>query len=715
MTVVLRRAAVVAVLLITLFVDAARAVDFAFVDNDDATLRTQVENLKRGTEGLEGAMDADEVVLARTLALECGRFEASRTENRMVLVRRATAAGPKRVEISVDPSHLVRVQGWVLRTDGRVERTARIGGEDSTRPVASPDPVVLDFGELGVGDAWGWTATSAFPFGVDHRLETLAGTRPILRTRIHVKSGAEVSYWAEPVRADAYDVDVRILDRQDGRPRWVQVDASNLPAVREAIFAEPVALRRPQLRVTRRGRYYPTFGMWMLRNDWDLWAATEVGSPTRWLEGSDPIYRLALDVATRGGSSRERIDLLYEWVEENVRLVRDEVPGPLFQSDDRVLDLDVFRLADQLEDRRGPESMSGWRQPFEWSSNEITGDPKLGRGLREEPVRPVMEVIESGEGTPIERTVVFASLVQATQTDVVIGFVRDGRLGPLDFEAAGRWQFTDMVVAPLTPSFVVDRWYCPTRSGLEPGELDDGLYDNSVVFVDPSIDERLAALWERIWLDRGRAPDKVIPAYVDHVRAQRLTRILPTPSPPVRPPERVIEVVRFGPDGARGRVEGGGGPDYWTRRYPDAEASVDADAPLPATLRAELELPAAPDAWTIPGQVLFGHGPFDAWEGLPRPAFHVDRARTHRWSVELPVPAGWKGAVGFEPIALQHEAFDYDARCIPGDRSIVIERVLELRAGTWSGPALAEIDERVRAILDFERGDVVLRPASKSR
>lgn len=698
---------------------SAHAQNFAFAELDDDTLRERVQRLRDSVGELSGAMDADEVLLARTLLLDCNRFDASRTENRIHLVRGgvSSAASGRVVRIDVDPTELARVRGWIVRADGRVERLVSHGGRGGDVAIDPNTPLSLDFGNLGVGDLWGWSAVSTMPYGVDHRVEALAVDVPALRTRIHVKSGAQVTYWAEAVRTDDLDVTVEIREMRDSQPRWVQIDADAVPAHRDAIFSAPSFARDPFVRVTRRARDYPELGTRLLRNDWDQWAALEVGSPTAWLEDSDEVRVLALDVGTRGTTLREQVDLIHTWIEENVALRRPYVPSPLFQNADQALDLDVFGVVDALESFDGPESMSGWRAPFEWSKNEVTGDPQLGRGWRDEPVRPMADVLATGVASALERAVLFSSLVQALGIDVVIGFARDARLGPLDFDAPGRWQFSDIVVAPLNPDFVITRWYCPTRSGLRAGELDVGLYGNSVVFVDPTIDDKLAALWDRIWRETGKDPEQVIPAYIEHVRTQRLTRILRTPPEPPRETKRSAEVLRFATtgDGARARAEGAVDESYWKERFPRVAITVDESAALPVTLDLSLEEPAETSAWTLRGPVVFGHGPLERWEGTDRPPFHVQWPREYRWSVEVPLPDGWDGAVGFEPVDLNHDAIQYRAWIVAGDDTLVLERQLVLHAGTWGAADLVEIDAVVTRMLDFERGDIVLRAPTESR
>lgn len=708
------RSILLALLVLFLGTDATAESPNAFADLDDAGIRDRVARLLGGTGDLAGPMDADEVVLARVVTLECRRFDATRTENRFVLVRRVAEGARTTVEIPLDPVDLRGVQGWILREDGTVERQGAFGEAAGARPIDPGRRVVLTFDAPRPGDVWGWTAISDFDFGLDHRQEDLSVDRPVLRTRVHVESGAQVSYWAEALRDDDLDLRTTIVDRRDGRPRHVQIDVTGVPARRDALFSAPPAMREPALRITRRGRYYPALRTWMLRNDWDLWAALEVGSPTRWLDDGEEVHRLALEVASRGSSTQDRVDRLFLWVRDNVRLVRDTIPDPLFEDADRVLDLDPTHLIDDLESRRGPDSMVGWRQPFEWEENEITGDPMLGRGLRDEPVRPVLDVIASGEATALERAVLFASLVRAAQIEVVIGFVRDARLGPLDFEATGRWQFTDMVVAPVDPDFVVRRWYCPTRPGIDPGALDVGLYDNSTVFIDPLIDERLDALWSRLWRDEGATADRLIPAYVENVRAQRLTRILRTPPAPPPMPEVETEVIRFTTEGARGRTDGGQGAAHWAERFPGTVVALDPEAALPAALG--LELPPPNDGvWVLPGARVFGRGPFAGWKGLPRPPFHLDRPRTYVWTVELPVPEGWDGVTAVDAPAIESDAFTYRVRTVPGDRTFVIERELALSDGTWDDANLVAIDRAVRDVLAFERDDMVLRSTGRSR
>jgi len=696
------------------------AANFSIADLDDDALRARVDVLSRGAETLSGTMDADVVALARTLLVECTRFDASRTENRVHLVRRAGDGVPSRVEIPVDPSFLVRVRAWIVRREGQVERVARVGGSDD--PVDTADPPIVTFENLRPGDAWGWTTVSEIPYGVEHHLEDLLTNHPVMRTRVHVKSGAEVIYWAEPLRATDYEIEHEIRERRDGQPSWVQIDALNLRARQNAIFAPPEYARAPQVRITRRGRFYGDLGILLLRNDWDQWAALDVGSPTRWLGDDFELRTLALDVATRGGTDAERVDLLFEWLEESIRLERTPVPGPLFEDGNEVQALDVFDVLRGLETRTGPTSMSGWRQPLEWESNDIAGNPDLGRSERDLRVRPMLDVIESGQANPLERAALFASLVRAVGVDVILGFVRDERLGPLDLEATGRWQFTDMVVAPVSLDFTIQRWYCPTREGLEPGRLDVGLYDNTVVFIDPEIDRQLDDLWKSAWKGGPRAPEKIIPRYLFALRRSRLTRMLRTPPEPPRETHRAYEVIRFAADGAsaRGRYEADAridepDEDHWSTRFPGVAVSEDASSALPVALGVRIDVPDRSFTWEVPGPTVFGNSVFDTWTGVERPPFFVHWPLEYRWSVELPKPPTWNGIEGFEPVEVDHEAMQYRAWVVVGGDTVVLERQLVLHAGSWDGDDLAAIDEAVRAILDFERGNVVLHASTESR
>ena len=141
-------------------------------------------------------------------------------------------------------------------------------------------------------------------------------------------------------------------------------------------------------------------------------------------------------------------------------------------------------------------------------------------------------------------------------------------------------------------------------------------FTGSIVFVDPEIDARLAALWEETWKQEGKDAERVIPRYVEHIRRQRLTRILRTPPEPPRETQRLVEVVRFAPDGSaharvdRDRVFTG---DHWATRFPGVDVTVDDDltAAMPVTLDLALEIPPADH----PGRRLHQRGE----------QFHADR------------------------------------------------------------------------------------------
>lgn len=694
--------------------------NFSIADLADDQLRSRVEILKRGAAELTGPMDAPVVALARTILLEFQRYDATRTENRVFLVRHE--GGDTAFEIEVEPDHVERVRGWVVRADGRVERRLALGGFQGDAPVDRSMLPVFSIADLEPGDAWGWTSTTDIPYGVEHRIEPITIDQPVMRTRIHVKSATHLVYWAETLRTEGQDVEVTIREQRGGQPSWLQMDAMNLRARRDAIFSQPQSVREPRLRITRRGRFYPDLGSWILRNDWDTFAALDIGSPTQWMADPDDLElrSLALDVATRGGSDAERVDLLYEWLEENIALRRGPMPGPLFPDADHAHALDVFELVDGLDIREGPPSMSGWRPPAEWESNEVTGDPSLGRDTRESNLRPTNEIIASGEAGPIERAALFASLIRAVGIDVIQGFVRDSRLGPLDMQATGRWQFTDMVVAPVDLDFTVRRWYCPTRSGLAAGALDHGLYGNSVVFIDPAIDDRLEQVWETVWRQEGTAADRVIPRYVERLRRTNLTRILRTPPEPPRPTHRLREVVRFARDraSARGRIEADvlfATEDYWSHRFGTEITDRDPEAGLPAALDLPLDDETSDGRWSLDGRRVFGAGPLDAWEGTDRPPFHVEYPREYRWSVEVPLPAGWSGIEDFSPVEFDHAAMQYRAWIVRGSDTIVLERQLVLHAGTWGDDDLTSIDAVVRSMLDFESGSLELRSDTGSR
>ena len=668
--------------------DAALATrPFAFAEHSDDDLRQLAASLARDTTGTE---DADRVALARTLLVELRRFEASVTENRVVLIRRE---GNVSIPVGAEAPEVQWIRAWIVRDDGTVERfeldPARL--VDGRGDFAAP--------ELAPGDVVGWSAASRFPYGVAHHRLPLAIESPVLRTRVHVKSEVHLVHQVEVFHAEGLDVVVDVRERRDGQPSWHQIDASTIPRSRTAVFATHPVEREPYLRIARRGRYYPEFDSWILGNDWDTWAALELGPPDLWVDPELDLRRIALDVTTRAMSDRERADLAFAWLQDNVSLEREPFPSSAFAGAARAVSLDPIQLEDALAYNRGPSDFYGQRLPMEWERNEVTGDPHIGlrRGFTR--ARPMSEVIASGVADPVERTLLMAGLLESAGVQWLIGLARDARLGPLDFEATGHWQFNDLVVVLLAPDRSPDRWYCPTRTGTGPNTLGPGLHDVGVLFVDPGVDEVLPEIWDAAWREHSGVPRRVIPTYIEAVGRQAVVRMLRSPSGPELPPLHTTEVVRYGRDGrlTEARTE-----------PPDARSIA---AP-PDTI----ELPVG-DAttWTVPARAAFPGNPLEGWAGTDRPPFHAERTIEYRWSVELPLPGHWNGARGFDPLTLDHEALHYRARLIEGAGTLVVDRQLVLRRGTVDGEAMTELDEVVRAMLAFESSPLTLSATAGSR
>ncbi len=689
---------------------------FAISDRDPDRIRALVASLTDSAAPLRGAFDTDVVTLARTLLLEFDRFDASRTENRVHRVRR----GPislGRLELDVDPRFARRVRGWILRADGQLERTLEIGGPNADVAVDPDRPIALDFGDLASGDVFGWTATSDLTYGVEHHLEHLAQRWPTLRTRIHARSARHLSHRVETVNTDDLPVDLEIRERRDGHPIWYVVDAGAIAAHREAVFAPHAVVHEPFVRIVRRGRFYPALDAWVLQNDWDVWAALEMGSPTDWLADDLDTRRLALELSSGGGTEAARADALYRWVVENVALDRSPFPASVFEDADRALNLDPLGLEDALGVNKGPSSFYGWRPPPEWETNEITGDPHLGRHARPDVVRPVGEVIEAGRGNGLERAAVLASLIRAAGLEALIGFARDDRLGPVDLEATGRWQFTDAVVALRGADRVILRWYCPSRPGLPPGALGPGLRTTRVLFIDPEIDAKMRTLWNDVWRAEGKLLERVVPRYLASMRREIWTRSLTTPTGEDLPVQRLVEVLRFGPRARTAAADVRMDADfvsqaYWARRFP---AAADSSTPRAATLALGPGLPEEGPTWEIDPAVVYGEGPLEDWTSPRELPVSIERTREYRWSVSLPMPDGWKGVAAVDPITFDHDALQYRAWVVAGTSAVVLERQLVLRAGTVDGSSLRELDAVVGRILEHERTPIVLRAASGTR
>jgi len=688
---------------------------FAIADRDAATIRGLVGSLAADTDDLSGEFDRGVVTLARTMLYEFDRFDASRTENRIHLVRRDTTA-PARSVLPVDSRFVERARGWILRADGRFERTPELGGPDADAALEDDRPLALEFGDLGPGDAFGWTVTSALPFGVEHRAEHLSQRWPTLRTRIHVRSARHLSYRVEAVHCDDLPVAVEVRERRDGHPSWYQVDAGPIPAHREAVFAPHPVVHEPFVRVVRRGRFYRELGSWVLQNDWDVWAALEMGSPRVWLDDGVETRRLASELTARGGTEIDRADALYAWVVQNIRLERSPFPASVFEDADRTLNLDPLGLEDALELNEGPSSFYGWRPPFEWETNEVTGDPHMGRYDRPATVRPVDEVIASGQGNGLERAAVLASLIRAAGLDALIGFARDDRLGPVDVEATGRWQFTHALVTLLGADRIAQRWYCPSREDLPAGRLGRGLRRVPVLFVDPTIDEQMRSLWNTVWRAEGRVPERVIPRYLAAMGRETWTRTLRTPAGETLPVQTLVEVLRFGPRAVAAAADVRMAPAfdphaYWARRFPSA---ADSTTPLATTLALDARHPTGGAPWEIDPSSVYGHGPLHEWTSPRRLPVTFDRTREYRWSVSLPLPANWKGVAPVDPVSFDHDAVHYRAWMVGGKAAVVLERQLVLRAGTVEGDDLHDLDAIVASILAFEDSPIVLRSTADS-
>jgi hypothetical protein len=332
-------------------------------------------------------------------------------------------------------------------------------------------------------------------------------------------------------------------------------------------------------------------------------------------------------------------------------------------------------------------------------------------------VRPVDEVIAAGRGSGLERAAVLASLIRAAGLEALIGFARDDRLGPVDLEATGRWQFTDAVVALRGADRVILRWYCPSRDGLPPGALGRGLRGIRVLFVDPEIDEKMRTLWNEVWRAEGRLLERVVPRYLASMRREIWTRSLTTPRDEDLPVQRLVEVLRFGPRARTAAADVRMDTDfvsqaYWARRFP---AAADSTTPLAADLALAPGLPTGSPTWTIDPDAVYGEGPLQDWTSPRELPVSVDRTREYRWSVSLPVPDDWEGVAAVDPVTFDHDALQYRAWVVTGTSAVVLERQLVLRAGTVDGNSLRELDAVVGRILEHERTPIVLRAASGTR
>lgn len=651
-------------------------------ESDDA-LRARVAKLRGDVSDTTAASDEGASILLEEFRIDARGTGHRVARNRIVLVE--GAAGEEISTQTLNVSREVKIEaakGWVLRTDGAVERL----GEADVRVVkpqeqGQPVSVIVAFPRVEAGDVLGWSLATSSDDILYQRRMVMSDRFPVKLARVYFQSDGQVAYRMLMRNAVKGSYSSKVLAEQHGSPSEVEFLFHNVRPRHNDPYPAPPMISEPLLHVMYRGWWFEELGRWIYNDSWNLVAVQAADLLLEQTKQDDAIRATAQRVTQGLVDELSRADALF-------RFVRDEV-----------LDVSGGELDDRLQ--------------------------------------AASRVLEDRAGDPWEKGFLLSALMRASGIDHKVLWAHSRDFGKFDEGYPALWTFSHMLVALGGAG---DRLYDPTCHSCAPGELAPQLRGaRAFSFVTGT-----AAAYEQLRRDvlyRDRRSELVFQEYKDAVAAASWHRLQDLPGDPSALLGTIEELAEVDP--VSGAVELGltatGFNDVrdLARAEPDplecmkryvadrfAEHAVLEAFAVPAdsggqaagtALHGRLEgmppPPAGGPSWVVPPQVAFGSPMLAAWNGPKRGPYHVGYAQRVRRVTVLPLPEGWGGIAPVRPTVVECPAFRYESSVAARDGKIVIERALSLRATTIDLERLPALDYSIRRIHEFERAPLMLQDA----
>lgn len=368
-----------ALLLLTFAVPAVAQTDWAVAARKDAQITTLVGRLLPFAESVEGAADADGVILYDQSIVKAEENKHSHCTNRIFLVRDLASFPDRFLKPGVAAEDRVdRAMGFIVR-DGaivaRLEPTYESGPDE-----IGEERAVFDWSEVKSGDVIGWSLVETQKSPYPGILVRLADVFPAVYIQASIDGGEKLSYEARWWAVDSDEVKVEETAKRDGRAVGLKLDARGRAAAAEVSDEFPLSYDVPHALLVLDEIYFEPEGEaagfllpgWAPARGWNSVAIQNASIVEALAEDASDMGIMLTAITTAKTTAHAKAAAITDWVRKTIEreegdLIRD---GAMREdltermSTKKGTEQEIFMLAAVMMKKAGvPVSVASFRDP----------------------------------------------------------------------------------------------------------------------------------------------------------------------------------------------------------------------------------------------------------------------------------------------------------------------------------------------------------------